>query len=181
MKEIYEQYLKQSQNNTSMNNNFQRYIDPLCNRPPVLPPCYWEKCIELRDYGPNPYVVNIHKATEQNYFYRIALWTGEHLQVTLMSINPREDIGLEIHNDFDQFIRIEEGQGIVMMGNSPNNLFFQEKVYEDYAILIPAGTWHNLINTGCTPLKLYSIYAPPAHPHGTIHRTKKDAADEHRY
>lgn len=173
MKEIYEQYLKQNQNN-----NFQGYNDPYCNRPSVLPPGCWEKCIELSDHGPNPYVVNIHKAAEQNYYYRVALWTGEHLQLTVMSINPRDDVGLEVHPDVDQFIRIEEGQGIVMMGDSPNNLYFQEKVYEDYVILIPAGKWHNLINTGCTPLKIYVIYAPPEHPRGTIHKTKADA-EEH--
>ena len=97
-----------------------------------------------------------------------------------MSINPRDDIGLEIHYDVDQFIRIEEGQGLVLMGDSPDNMYFQERVYDDYVILIPAGKWHNIINIGCTPLKLYSIYAPPEHPHGTVHKTKEDAERYHR-
>nr|WP_235436114.1 cupin domain-containing protein [Gottschalkia purinilytica] len=96
-----------------------------------------------------------------------------------MSINVGEDIGLEIHNDLDQFIRIEEGQGIVKMGDRKDKLDFQKRVYDDYAIIIPAGKWHNLINTGRKPLKLYSIYAPPAHPHGTVHKTKEDAEDHH--
>lgn len=131
--------------------------------------------IELKDYGPEPFVVNINEATKQNKTFRTALWTGSHLQLTLMSINVCDDIGLEIHPDLDQFIRIEEGQGLVKMGDSKDNLNFQRKVYDDFAFIIPAGKWHNLINTGNKPLKLYSIYAPPQHPHGTVHETKADA------
>ncbi len=134
----------------------------------------------LQDFGPQPFVVNIDKATVQNNTYRTALWTGNHLQLTLMSIDVREDIGLEIHPYLDQFIRIEQGQGFVMMGPGENNLNFRRNVYADDAILIPAGTWHNLINTGNKPLKLYSIYAPPQHPFGTVHETRADAmAAEH--
>jgi mannose-6-phosphate isomerase-like protein (cupin superfamily) len=92
-----------------------------------------------------------------------------------MSLKVGEDIGLEIHPDLDQFIRIEQGQGVVMMGDRRDRLDFQEKVFDDFAFVIPAGKWHNLINTGCVPLKLYSIYAPPQHPHGTVHKTKADA------
>lgn len=137
--------------------------------------------IKLRDYGPEPFVVNINEAAKQNDNFRTALWTGPHLQLTLMSINVGEDIGLEIHPHLDQFLRIEEGQGIVKMGNSRNNLDFQRKVYDDFAIFIPAGTWHNLINTGNKPIKLYSIYAPPQHPRGTVHETKAiaQAAENH--
>jgi len=127
------------------------------------------------DYGPNPFVVNINDATLQNNNFRRTLWTGCHLQVTLMCIPVGESIGLEIHLDVDQFLRLEQGQGLVMMGNRRDRLDFQERVCQDYAILIPAGTWHNLINTGNEPIKLYSIYAPPQHPHGTVHRTKMDA------
>ena len=129
----------------------------------------------FKDYGPNPFVVNINEATKQNNTYRTAIWTGRHLQVTLMSINVGEDIGLEIHPDVDQFLRIEDGQGVVQMGKSKNNLTFQRNVFDDSAIMIPAGTWHNVTNTGNTPLKLYSIYAPPNHPFGTVHVTKADA------
>ena len=128
--------------------------------------------MDLKDYGPQPLVINIDKATKQNTNFRTALWTGEHFQVTLMSINVGDDIGLEIHPDTDQFIRIEDGQGIVKMGKSKDNLEFQANARNDFAIIIPAGTWHNVINTGTKPLKVYSIYAPPKHPRGTVHVTK---------
>ncbi|WP_058485288.1 cupin domain-containing protein [Defluviitalea phaphyphila] len=135
--------------------------------------------IQIKDYGPEPFVININEATKQNNNFRTTLWTGEHLQITLMSINPGEDIGLEIHPNIDQFIRIEQGEGIVKMGNTKYNLNFQEKLFDDYALVIPAGKWHNIINTGNIPMKLYSIYAPPEHPWGTIHKTKAEAeADE---
>jgi mannose-6-phosphate isomerase-like protein (cupin superfamily) len=129
----------------------------------------------LRDYGPEPFVVNIEEATIQNNNFRLALWTGEHLQLTLMSIRPGEDIGLEMHPNVDQFLRIEEGQGLVRMGKRKEVLDFHRNVNKRDAIFVPAGTWHNLINTGNRALKLYSIYAPPNHPHGTVQRTKAEA------
>lgn len=128
--------------------------------------------ITLQDYGTRPFVVNIDQATKQNNNYRTALWTGKYFQVTLMSINVGEDIGLEVHPTTDQFIRIEEGQGLVQMGDSRDNLDFQVMAYDDYAIMIPAGKWHNITNTGNRPLKVYVIYAPPEHPYGTVHETK---------
>ncbi|WP_413375966.1 cupin domain-containing protein [Alkalihalobacillus sp. 1P02AB] len=133
------------------------------------------------DYGPQPFVVNIDNATKNNQSFRKSLWTGEHLQVTLMSINVGDDIGLEIHPDNDQFLRIEQGQGLVQMGDYRNHLTYVQHVQQDFAILIPAGKWHNIINTGQVPLKLYSIYAPPHHAHGTVHETKAIAlaAEEH--
>lgn len=134
---------------------------------------------KIKDYGPKPFVVNIEEVTKENNTFRTALWTGEHLQLTLMSIKVGEDIGLEIHPHLDQFIRIEEGQGLVKMGVRKDKLDFQQKVYDDYAFIIPAGTWHNLVNTGTKPLKLYSIYAPPQHPKGTVHKTKADAEENH--
>ncbi len=139
--------------------------------------------VMFRDHGPEPYVVDIEEATKMNGAFRTALWTGEHLQLTLMSIGVGEDIGLEIHPDVDQFLRIEDGHGLTMMGENKNNLNFQRKVKENDAVFIPAGTWHNLINTGNIPLKLYSIYAPPNHPHGTVHLTKADAeaAENHHH
>jgi len=138
-------------------------------------PNYRKQHIALKDYGPEPFVIDIEEAAEQNNNFRTALWTGKHLQLTLMSINVGEDIGLEMHPDVDQFIYIEEGQGMVQMGNSRTHLDFQKRVFENFALMIPAGKWHNLINIGYKPLKLYSIYAPPQHPHGTVHKTKKDA------
>jgi len=127
------------------------------------------------DYGPNPFVVDIKKATLRNNTFRTALWTGTLLQLTLMTIPVGEDIGLEMHPDVDQFLCIEEGHGLVQMGNSKEHLNFQQPAYNDCAIFIPAGTWHNLTNTGNKPIKLYSIYAPPNHPWGTIHQTKSEA------
>lgn len=129
----------------------------------------------LKDFGTKPFVININQATKQNNTYRTAIWTGKYLQVTLMSLNPGEDIGLEMHPDVDQFLRIEQGQGITQMGKNKNQLNFKRNVYDDSAIFIPAGTWHNLTNTGNIPLRLYSIYAPPNHPFGTVHPTKADA------
>ena len=130
---------------------------------------------QLKDYGPNPFVINIDDATDKNNTFRTTLWTGDHLQVTLMSIDVGDDIGLEVHEAGDQFIRIEEGQALVKMGNSKDNLDFEKMISDDYAIMIPAGTWHNIINTGNEPLKLYAIYAPPEHPPSTVHLTKADA------
>lgn len=151
-----------------------------CNMPPQS---FWPKTqmyktrpnIALKDYGPNPFVVDIDDATEQNNTFRTALWTGSHLQVTLMSIPVGSDIGLEVHETGDQFIRIEEGDALVQMGDSQDNLNFQRNASDDYAIMIPEGKWHNIINIGNTPLKLYAIYAPPEHPAGTVHNTQADA------
>ncbi|MFE8698671.1 cupin domain-containing protein [Cytobacillus sp. FJAT-53684] len=126
----------------------------------------------LRDHGNEPFVVNIEEATKSNKTFRTALWTGNHLQVTVMSIPVGGDIGLEVHPRTDQFLRIEEGKGIVQMGNSRNHLDFNQRVSDDYAIMVPAGKWHNIINTGNKPLKLYTIYAPPEHPFGTIQKSK---------
>jgi len=138
---------------------------------------------QLHDYGPEPLIVNIDYFTKLNPNYRTALWTGQHLQVTLMSIRVGGDIGLEIHPNLDQFIRVQSGCGLVKMGSCKDNLNIQKKVDGNYAIVIPAGTWHNLINIGNRPLKLYSIYAPPQHPFGTVHETKEIAeeAEGHSY
>lgn len=139
--------------------------------------------ISLKDYGARPFVVNINEAAKQNNTYRTALWTGSHLQVTLMSIEIGDDIGLEIHPDNDQFLRIEQGQGIVRWGARRENLNIERKIKDDSAIMIPAGTWHNITNTGNIPLKLYSIYAPPHHPFATVHATKEEAmaAEENHF
>ncbi|MEK4327104.1 cupin domain-containing protein [Paenibacillus sp. FSL R7-0297] len=134
--------------------------------------CYPDEKIKLRDYGQCPLVVNIDQAARQNQNYRTALWTGKYFQVTLMSINVGDDIGLEVHPTTDQFIRIEEGQGLVQMGDRKDHLDFKVMANDDYAIMIPAGKWHNLTNTGNKPLKIYVIYAPPEHPYGTVHETK---------
>ncbi len=131
------------------------------------------------DSGPEPFVVDIDKATVRNNYFRTTIWTGCYLQLTLMCIEPGDDIGIEMHPDVDQFLRIEQGQGMVMMGGGKGELNYRQSVYDGFAIIIPAGTWHNVVNTGRVPLKLYSIYAPPQHPHGTVHITKRDAEHDH--
>lgn len=136
--------------------------------------------LEFRDFGNAPFVFNIEDYTKENETYRTVLWTGEYMQLTVMNILPGEDIGLEVHDDHDQFIRVEEGEGIVLMGDAEDNLTFQERVEDDFAIMIPAGKWHNVVNDSDKPLKLYSIYAPREHNHSTVHKTRAEAlADEH--
>ncbi|QVK16893.1 cupin domain-containing protein [Mycoplasmatota bacterium] len=167
-------------NTNNMYNGYRTYPYPYWVNTPMYNSNFWRQFIELKDYGPNPFVVNIEEATKQNNNFRTTLWTGDHLQLTLMNINPGEEIGLEIHPNLDQFIRIEEGQGLIKMGDRKDRLNFQQNVYDDFALIIPAGKWHNLINTGNKPLKLYSIYAPVQHPYDTVHKTKADAeAAEH--
>ena len=166
--------------NLTYSNSYFRYVpynmlfDDMedCLRKDISETTVGKNEIVLKDYGPEPFVVNIDEASKQNNNFRTGLWTGNHLQVTLMSINVGDDIGLEIHPNTDQFIRIEDGQAIVRMGKDKNNLDFKENAYTDFAIMIPAGTWHNIINVGKKPLKVYSIYAPPQHPHGVVHVTK---------
>ena len=130
---------------------------------------------KIRDYGREPFAFNIHHATTKNQNFRTTLWTGNHLQLTLMSIPVNSDIGVEMHPDVDQFVRVESGRAKIYFGNSRNSLREAEVVNENYAILIPAGTWHNIVNIGICPLKVYSLYAPPQHPFGTVHKTKADA------
>jgi mannose-6-phosphate isomerase-like protein (cupin superfamily) len=122
-----------------------------------------------------PYVHNIEEQTLNNDFFRKEVFTGEHLQITVMSINPGEDIGVETHPITDQFLRIEQGSGKAIIGGQ------EYEVSDDFAITIPAGMEHNVINTGDVAMKLYSIYTPVEHPVGTIHATKADAdaADHH--
>lgn len=129
----------------------------------------------LTDHGPKPYVVDVEEVTTANDTFRTAAWTGEHLQMTLMSIPVGGEIGLELHEGTDQFLRVEAGQARVQMGKAKDNLSFDKQVEADWAIFVPTGWWHNVTNTGDEPLKVYSIYAPSHHPHGTVQQTKADA------
>ncbi len=129
----------------------------------------------VTDLGAEPLVINIDSASKDNQYFRSILWTGNHLQVSLMSIETGSEIGSEVHVDTDQFIRIESGRAKVLIGNSAEEFYYQRIIDENYAVIIPAGTWHNIVNIGASPLKLYSIYAPPHHPAGTVHITKEDA------
>ncbi len=132
----------------------------------------------MQDVGPNPYVVNIEELTLRNENFRTAAWTGSNLQMTLMTLQPGEDIGMEVHEDHDQFLRIEQGSAKVEMGPSEDELT-EWSAEDDFAIFVPAGSWHNVTNVGDDKLKLYSIYAPAEHAPGTVHETKAiaDAAE----
>ena len=125
------------------------------------------------DYGPNPYAANIEQKAMVNENFRYAVWTGDRLQMTLMCIPLCGEIGLEMHDDTDQFIRVEQGCGCVKMGECQNRQDFRKNLSKGDVAFVPAGTWHNVINTGRGPLKISSIYAPPNHPRGTLERTKE--------
>ena len=127
-----------------------------------------------KDLGPKPSLINLHKETVCNQTFRTAIWTGEHLQLTVMSIPVGGEIGLEIH-DVDQLIKVESGCANVYVGNSKQTLSLIGRMNANDAILLPAGTWHNILNACSCPLKLYSVYAPPNHPFGTVNLTKLDA------
>lgn len=129
------------------------------------------------DHGPAPYAVNVRQAACRNTAFRSTLWTGSFLQTTLMCIPVRGDIGAEIHEDTDQYLRVEEGQCIAKVGNCRERWDIQWNLNAGDAIFVPAGVWHNLVNTGSCPLKLSSVYAPPHHPRGTLHQTKADAEE----
>jgi mannose-6-phosphate isomerase-like protein (cupin superfamily) len=126
------------------------------------------------------WVGDIEQRTLENETFRTVLFTGEHVQLTVMRLAAGEDIGRERHPDRDQFIRVEEGQARVELGTTEDEVDEAHDVSDDWAVVVPAGVWHNVINTGSGELKLYSLYAPPEHPDRTVHRTKADAeAAEH--
>lgn len=130
------------------------------------------------DNDKKPYVLNMEKETLDNTNFRTTLWTGDKLQLTVMEIPVGGDIGLEVHNESDQFIRIEQGEGLCQMGPAEDNLSFEQKVSEDEAVFVPLGVWHNITNKGNVPLKLYTIYASPDHVPGTVHATQEDAESD---
>lgn len=130
------------------------------------------------DRGPKPYVVNIEEATLENDAFRDTLWTGKNLQLTVMTIPPGGEIGAEIHEGHDQFLRLEAGSLRAQLGESEDNLDIDEVIHADWAAFVPSGKWHNFVNEGDEPAKLYSIYAPPEHEPGTRHETKADADND---
>ena len=138
-------------------------------------PCYPDHPVFHCDHGPCPFAVDLQQAVLKNTNFRTALWTGSHLQLTLMCIPAGGDIGSEMHPDTDQFLYVEQGMGTVKMGENKDCPAVQRQIQSGSGILVPAGSWHNVVNTGCGPLRLFSLYAPPQHPEGTVHRTKKDA------
>lgn len=125
-----------------------------------------------KDFSP---VINVKKTACFNDCFRREIWTGRYLQITVMSIPCGGEIGLEIHNDIDQILVVEYGIASVYTGKAKNDVEFAGYANTECAIVIPAGTYHNVINEQGYPLKLFSIYAPPKHPTGTIHKTKLDS------
>jgi mannose-6-phosphate isomerase-like protein (cupin superfamily) len=121
------------------------------------------------------WVGDIERATLSNSTFRTVLFTGTRMQLTVMRLAQGEEIGLEMHDDVDQFIRIEKGRGRVTFGPTESDVAETHYAEDDWAIIIPAGTWHNVINAGDGDLQLYSLYSPPEHADGTVHQTKAEA------
>ncbi|MDQ0565590.1 cupin domain-containing protein [Erythrobacter citreus] len=119
------------------------------------------------------YCDNIERRTVENDNFRQVLYTGEHLQLVVMTLPPGCDIGEEVHDDRDQFFRFEEGKGVVDIDGVEN------PVEDDFAVIVPAGARHNVRNTGSEPLRLYTVYGPPEHMDGVVHATKADAEARH--
>ncbi len=119
------------------------------------------------------YCDNIEKRTVENGDFRRVLYTGHNLQLVLMTLQPGEEIGEEVHEDRDQFFRFEEGEGVVRIDGVDN------RVSEDFAVIVPAGARHNVINTGSAPLRMYTIYGPPEHVDGLVEATKAQAMATH--
>lgn len=118
------------------------------------------------------YITDIEKKTLENEFFREVLFTASNMQLVVMSLAPGEEIGLETHDDIDQFIRVEAGQGKAILNEEEHNL------EDDSIVIIPAGTRHNIVNTSTgESLKLYTIYSPPEHPDGTVHKNKAEALE----
>jgi mannose-6-phosphate isomerase-like protein (cupin superfamily) len=121
------------------------------------------------------WVGDIEQLTLDNATFRTVLFTGDHLQLTVMRLEPGGEIGQEAHPNLDQFIRIESGDAEVQFGSTAGEPSERHAVTADWAAIIPAGVWHNVVNTGDGDVKLYSLYAPPEHPPQTVHPTKADA------
>ena len=119
------------------------------------------------------YIENIEKATLENTDYRRVIYTTEKMQLVLMNLQPGEEIGLETHNHITQFLRIEQGQADVFLNGEKTS------VRDDFAIIVPGGTKHNVVNTGDTELKLYTLYSPPEHRLDVVEPTKADEVEEH--
>lgn len=125
------------------------------------------------------WVDNVEKVTLDNTNFRTVIYTGVHSQLTVMSIPPGGEIGWEAHGHLDQFLRVEQGEGRLDLGRSEDAVDESHAVEDDWALIVPAGVWHNVVNTGMEDLKLYSVYSPPEHPDGAVHRTKAEADDAH--
>ena len=121
------------------------------------------------------YVDNIEQRALENEYFRKVLYTGANVQLVVMSLKPGEEIGEEVHQ-LDQFVRVEGGEGKAVLDG------VESSIADGTAVIVPSGTKHNILNTGSSSMKLYTLYAPPNHPDGTIHKTKAEAeaAEEHK-
>jgi mannose-6-phosphate isomerase-like protein (cupin superfamily) len=119
------------------------------------------------------FVGDIEKATLENTDFRRVLYTTKHSQLVLMCVRPGEDIGMEVHPDRDQFLRFEQGEGKAILDG------VEHDITADWAVVVPAGTQHNFVNTGTSDMKLYTLYSPPEHKDGTVEHTKADVHEEH--
>jgi mannose-6-phosphate isomerase-like protein (cupin superfamily) len=120
------------------------------------------------------YVQDIESLTIENTDFRRVLYTAKNCQLVLMALKPEEEIGAEVHQ-LDQFFRVEEGSGVAVLDD------VRTELSAGFAVIVPAGTLHNIINTGSGPLKLYSLYAPPNHRDGVVHHTRADAEADHEH
>ena len=128
------------------------------------------------------WVADIEAATLENQTFRTVLFTGAHAQLTVMRLAPGEEIGWEAHNNLDQFIRLEQGRARLDFGRGADHVDESHEIEDDWAVIVPAGTWHNVTNVGDADVKLYSLYTPPEHPAGAVHKTKGEAdAAEHAH
>lgn len=121
------------------------------------------------------FVEDIERATLENEDYRRVLYTGQHLQLVLMTLRPGEEIGEEVHDDRDQFFRVEEGEGEITIDDA------RHAVQADHAMIVPAGARHNVKNVGAAPLRLYTLYGPPEHRRDVVHHTKAEADRDHEH
>ncbi|HQG77139.1 MAG TPA: cupin domain-containing protein [Bacteroidales bacterium] len=133
------------------------------------------------DMGGQPWAMDIEEGTLGNDNYRAANWTGSNIQLVFMSLKPGEVIDLEVHDDHDQFFRIEQGEARILMGKTRDDLSYDKRVSDDWSVLVPAGYWHKVENVGTNDLKLYTIYGPPEHQKGTVHKTYNDAEKAHHH
>ena len=125
----------------------------------------------------NGYIDNIETVTKVNDNFRKVLFTGKYCQLVVMSLKPGEEIGLEVHDTVDQFFRVDKGEGEIILDGETHT------ITDGFAFIVPAGSKHNITNTGRTHLKLYTIYSPPNHPDGTVHKTIEEAMEyeEHHH
>ena len=126
------------------------------------------------DRGNSPSVVRLDEISRTNENYRNVLWTGEGIQLTVMSLGAGEETGLECYANTDRFIKITDGEGEISMGGASDKPYLNEPVSAGYAVIVPRGTSHTLKNTGRTPMKLYALSAPKMYPYGTVQQNKPD-------